>query len=69
MLPHDQCYLGPHPAHLQSKEVRLQGLIVEGWIFSKCGLTQEALVSYQNALDEEELCQHSRHLLDNVSEP
>ena len=37
--------------------------------FVKQGLSQEALVSQQNALVKKELRQHSRHLLDNVPEP
>ena len=59
------------PTHSRWEEevVRLQRLLVEGWIFFKYSLTQEALVSHQSALVKEEFRQHSRHLLDNVPEP
>ena len=57
------------PTHLEEEVLRLQCLIVEGWINDSQGPSQEALVSQQNALVKEELRQHSRHLLDDVPEP
>ena len=63
--------LGPPPPHTHPEEevFRLQREIVEGWILVKQGPSQEALVSHQTELVKEELRQHLRHLLDNVSEP
>ena len=57
------------PTHREEDVLRLECLIIEGWIFAKKGPSQEALVCQYNALVKEELRQHSRHLLDDVPEP
>ena len=62
--------LGPHPAHTLGGRSPPPPMLNRRRLgFCQEGPSQEALVSYQNALVEEELRQNSRHLLDNVPEP